>query len=58
MSCAARKHVPVWSTQLERWKCWTCGQLLIVCTEEELDYGLGDSKPVGIVAFLTGKQSR
>ena len=50
-------HTPVWDIRLDRWKCWTCGQLLIVCTKEELDYALGDSKPVGLTEFLTGKQA-
>ena len=47
-------HTPVWDGQISHWRCWTCDQLLIVCTKEELDYGLGgNATDHQLVAFLT-----
>ena len=51
----ARVHAPCWDMQAERWRCWTCNELLIVCTDEELSYGLVDIDPAALIAYLSNK---
>lgn len=57
------EQTPQWNAIDRQWVCWTCGHPLLICTEEELRYGLPtepwtdvDSFVTRLVNYLTGKE--